>query len=610
MVRRKQNCSRALNFETLDQRVVFASDWQNSVLACDVDHSELVTPLDVLILINSINRDGDRALGPRSSGSTAPYFDVDGDQNLSLVDILRVINVINRSMPELGVTSSLNASADSDANGVVNGDAIQIDGQTGVGSSVQINAVNELGASLLSTTVSANAEGKFSVSVPLSKGLNRVRFAIKDELGRTIERVGQVQRGDLFTDWNASIGNVIRRLGSGTTWTPEQSVAIKPPGVARNLAMLYTAMFDAINAVEGNYRGFAVNLPRQASANATAAGAAAAYRIASSIYADSTSLAIWDATYQASLKDVPNDEARRLGIELGTSVANAVLQSRVNDGAFDVEDKTYSQDPGKWHLATEDPEAILPQWPTVTPFVIPAVANYLPATPPALASTAYAQAVDEVMRIGSKTSATRTADQTNIALFWADGSGTASPPGHWNQITADLLSSRNMTLVDKARMMALLNLAMADAGIVCWDAKYTYEYWRPIDAIRRADVDSNAATTADPAWQPLIKTPAFPSYSSGHSSFSAAASAVLTGLFGNQVSFKSRSDASSAWAMVPTDDVRLVDRSFANFDAAANEAGMSRIYGGIHYSFDNVAGLASGKAVGEYILAHAMLPAV
>jgi PAP2 superfamily len=184
-------------------------------------------------------------------------------------------------------------------------------------------------------------------------------------------------------------------------------------------------------------------------------------------------------------------------------------------------------------------------------------------------------------------------EQTEIAKFWADGAGTFTPPGHWNQIAQDVARDNFNSLVDNARLFATLNVAQADAAICCWDTKYTYSFWRPITAIRNADKDGNDQTTLDTSWTSLLTTPNFPSYTSGHSTFSAAAAAVLTNFYGNNYKF------STTGPGLPG-----VTRSFTSFDKAAEEAGMSRIYGGIHFMSDNTAGLAAGKQVGEHITAN------
>ena len=163
--------------------------------------------------------------------------------------------------------------------------------------------------------------------------------------------------------------------------------------------------------------------------------------------------------------------------------------------------------------------------------------------PPNLKSANYAKEFNEVKSLGSATSTTRTADQTNIAYFWADGSGTETPPGHWNSIAQTVAQSQGNDLAENARLFALLNLAEADAAIAAWNMKLKYDFWRPITGIREADTDGNPKTTADPTWTPLITTPPFPSYVSGHSTFSSAAAAVLAELFGDEVAFSSTSES-------------------------------------------------------------------
>lgn len=262
-------------------------------------------------------------------------------------------------------------------------------------------------------------------------------------------------------------------------------------------------------------------------------------------------------------------------------------------------------EPGDWNRTFPGylpPTA--PQWPNVTPFAMASPSQFRPPAPPALDSVEYAAAVDEVMRLGRFDSAARTADQTEIALFWADGGGTFTPPGHWNQIAADVALAHGNTFAENARLFALLNVALADAGIAVWDAKYAYDLWRPIDAIRRADEDGNAATVADPTWIPLVITPPFPSYTSGHSTFSGAAEPVLSNLFEPGVYFTSRADGHVSFAQRRLADDRVVTRSFHSFAQAAEEASHSRIYGGIHFDFDSAAGLTAGRALGSHVVAN------
>jgi PAP2 superfamily len=216
-------------------------------------------------------------------------------------------------------------------------------------------------------------------------------------------------------------------------------------------------------------------------------------------------------------------------------------------------------------------------------------AKYVPAAPPALNSSQYRSDFEQVKALGSATSTRRTADQTVIARFWANGAGTSTPPGHWNQIARVIVRRLGMRVGEEARLFALLNIAMADAAIVAWKTKYQYNYWRPITAIREAEQDGNPATTADPSWTPLLATPPFPEYTSGHSTFSGAAAMVLERITGRR----------NFLFTATSDDAPGITRNYADFRSAAAESGMSRIYGGIHFWSGNEAGLRSGAEIGH-----------
>ena len=190
--------------------------------------------------------------------------------------------------------------------------------------------------------------------------------------------------------------------------------------------------------------------------------------------------------------------------------------------------------------------------------------QFLPVAPPSLTSAEYAKALNDVKAIGSATSTTRTADQTAIAQFWANGPGTSTPPGHWNVVAEIVSQTKGNSLEDNARLFAMLNVALADAGISCWDAKYEFDMWRPVTAIREAETDGNSATTEDATWTPLLTTPAFPTYSSGHSTFSGAGAAVLKAFFGtDRISFE-----------VPSESSGVANRGFRSFTQAAEESCM------------------------------------
>jgi membrane-associated phospholipid phosphatase len=471
-------------------------------------------------------------------------------------------------------------------------------GQTGVSAKIVLAWPTDIAKQSIATTADAN--GQFQLVVPVGNGVHRVRLTATDDLGRKIHSTQEIRKGDIIADWNAAALNVVRGWTT-TSNDPYEGriVPSQPPMVARNLAMIQTAMFDAINAVSGAYHGYALDIVPQTEVSTIAAAATAAYDVASSIYTAAKERAIWDASLAESLATVPDGDAKTQGIALGKQAATAMLARRANDLRDAV--------PGHWNRTEpDDLPPLLPQWPSLKPFILTSGSQFRPEAPPSLGSAEYAQAVDQVMSLGSVNSATRTSEQTQIAIFWADGAGTATPPGHWNRIATDVLLERGDSLLENARTMALLNLAMADAGIASWDAKYHYDLWRPIDAIREADQDGNASTIADPTWIPLLKTPPFPAYTSGHSTFSGAAASVLTALLGDNVSFTSSIDPQNAPSQRPLAEDQLFSRQFTSFNQAAAEAGMSRIYGGIHFDFDNVAGREAGTQVAQYVLSEGL----
>jgi hypothetical protein len=370
-----------------------------------------------------------------------------------------------------------------------------------------------------------------------------------------------------------------------------------PPVAARAMAITQVAVFDAVNAITQTYESYAVDRHGPKGASPEAAVAAAAHRALSKLFPDQR--ATFDAELAASLAEIPDGAAEKKGVALGRSVANEILALRRHDGADATVAYTPGTAPGDWRPTPPAfAPAQLPQWGDVTPFTMESGDQFRPAAPPALGSAEFAAAFAEVKELGAANSATRTAEQTRIAQFWINGPGTATPPGHWNEVAQVVAEAEDNTLVENARLFALLNLALADAAIVSWDAKFEYDYWRPVTAIRAADTDGNPDTAADPTWTPLIPTPPFPAYTSGHSTFSAAGAAMLADFFGtDDIAFTLESENPAA-----------PDRSFTSFSQAAEESGMSRIYGGIHWSFDNVRGLATGDALGHFVTANYLEP--
>jgi membrane-associated phospholipid phosphatase len=370
---------------------------------------------------------------------------------------------------------------------------------------------------------------------------------------------------------------------------------LSPVFVSRDLAITQAAVYDAVVAIDRSFEPYFAHVHASRGASIEAAAAQAAHDTLATLFP--TQAGTFDSALAADLADIPPGRARQ-GTDVGSEVARQILDWRSTDGSGATVTYTPGTDPGDWQPT---PPAFLPalapQWPYVTPFAMSAGSQFRPAPPPALDSAEYAAAFNEVKSLGRVDSTTRTDEQTQIAKFWNDGPGTAFAMGYWNRIAAQVATDRGLGLVQDARLFALLNIAEADAQIACWDAKYTYNLWRPVTAIRAADTDGNPATESDATWTPLLVTPNFPSYTSAHSTLSAAAAGVLTALFGDDYHFTVGAESVS------------YTRSFASFEAAAAEAGQSRIYGGIHYQFDNQNGRALGRAVAQFVVEGFLRPA-
>ena len=385
-------------------------------------------------------------------------------------------------------------------------------------------------------------------------------------------------RADVVIDWDNVLLDAIRVDRTS------------PPKASRAMAAVHVAVFDAVNGILGGYTPYHVTDSAPAGASAEAAAAAAAHKVLVALFP--AQQATFDAALTTSLAAIPDGAAKTAGISWGESVATQILTLRANDHASDI--VSYSAPTGGfWWIPTPPAfaPALLPNWPIVTPWCMTSGSQFRLGPPPSPGSSAYTASFREVQLLGRKDSALRTADQTQIALFWADGAGTATPPGHWLVIAQGVSQERHLSLAENARLFALLSLTVADAAIVSWDHKYYFSNWRPVTGIQHADTDGNPDTHADPGWESLIATPPFPSYTSGHSTFSGSSARLLELFFGTDaVSFTTTSDG------LPN-----VERSFTSFSQAAEEAGQSRIYGGIHWQYDNQVGLASGRSLAEEV---------
>ncbi|HEV7804961.1 MAG TPA: beta-propeller fold lactonase family protein [Solirubrobacteraceae bacterium] len=409
---------------------------------------------------------------------------------------------------------------------------------------------------------------------------------------------------DAITHWNDVLLEVVRQVGGF------------PGPVARGGAMVHAAMYDAVNSIApSTHEPYAVSVPAAPTASIDAAIAHAAHDTLRAAFPTTTvPLATRLSEALAALpagSDIPGGQA------VGTAAAAAMIALRRGDGADDNTPYTNGIEPGDWRPTSSGP-AGTPNWGNLRPFVMPFGQSFRPSRPGGfvtkpemLQSTEYAAQFNEVKTLGRFDSAVRTPEQTEIARFWAnDLDGTSKPPGQLFTITKIVAELRGLDVVQNARLFALVALAMGDAAIVAWDAKYdtSLDLWRPESAITLASSDANAATVQDDGWLPLSNdpakghfTPPFPAYISGHSTLGAVHAAIMRRFFGtDNVTFTAT-----------TEDPNLpagVQRTFNSFTEAARENARSRIYNGVHYQWDADNGFLSGSALGEFVFANVLRP--
>lgn len=392
-------------------------------------------------------------------------------------------------------------------------------------------------------------------------------------------------QGNPVVDWCALMLDAIR---TDTT---------NPTLSSRNLAILGAATHDAVNSIVRTHQPYRAQVTVSPGAHVDAAAIAAGHEVMLSLYPGFR--ARTEELFASQRTSLPESDAVTQGLAAGREAARGLLSERGSDGSNTEIPYIPSDAPGQWRrTAPFFRPPLTPHWGRVRTFCLPSLDAFRPGPPPALDSREYADALNEVKRLGGKNSRDRTPEQTEIASFWSDFNYTAMPPGHWHEIAATLAKDRGLSVPETSRLLALIGLAQADAAIVCWDAKYRWNLWRPITAIQRAAEDGNPLTEPDPAWEHFLVSPPFPAYTSGHSSFSKASAQVLTHFFGTDaLHFAARSDTLPG-----------VFRSFDSVSACADEVGISRIYGGIHFAFDNVEGKKSGGRIGDYVFANFLLP--
>ncbi len=382
---------------------------------------------------------------------------------------------------------------------------------------------------------------------------------------------------DVVADWNdrAVTATLARKLG--------------PPPAERVIAMMHVAMFDAVNAIAPRYRPYLADVPAAPTASKEAAAASAAAAILSgSGVSSEADVKAWLA---AALAALPDGESRIEGVRVGEAVAGQLLKARAGDGASAPETYRYAAAPGAY---VPTPALFVPQWPAVRPFAMTHGAQFRPGPPVALTSEEWARDFNEIRHLGRIDSSARTADQTAAARFWLAIGGDVYYP-----LARAIIAARKPDLLDSARLFALVAVARADSLIAVFDAKYHYNFWRPIAAIRNGDRDDNPATEREAGWRPIAETPMHPEYPCAHCVQAASMCAVLEAVLG--------SSAFDEVAMTSPTAPGIV-RRWSDLHAFVDEVSNARIWAGFHYRFSARVGRDMGAAIGAHVVDTLMRP--
>ena len=434
--------------------------------------------------------------------------------------------------------------------------------------------------------------------------------AIVPTLGPTLA-AHAVADDNVVLEWNATAGSAAR---AGCL-----SPANDPLHEARMYALAHIAMHDALNAIDRRFTPYAYDAQAPAGTSPAAAVAAAAHDALAAALGDLPSelfppacgldgLAVVDAAYNAALAAIPDGDAKTNGIATGQAAAAAIVALRANDHANDaplVDTSPRGGPPGEYQFTPGTPFAFAPKWGSVTPFALTDSSQFASGPPYPLTSKRYAEDFNEVKRLGGggagdPTPSARTADQTQIALFWVESSPLA-----WNRMARAIVADRGLDLWESARLFGLLNMGMTDGYIGTFQEKYVYNFWRPVTAIHRAAEDGNPDTAPAPDWQPLVGTPPIPDHDSGHSVEGGVAATIMRRVLGtDRISFEVCSLTLPAGQTC--DDSAPVLRSFDRLSDAADENGESRILVGFHFRHAVVDGIAHGSKIGNWTVAHNM----
>ncbi|MEX0716116.1 MAG: FG-GAP-like repeat-containing protein [Planctomycetaceae bacterium] len=434
--------------------------------------------------------------------------------------------------------------------------------------------------------------------------------------------VNDAPRTDAVIEWNRTLCRLVRETNKFDLVT--RTGGDKPPEASREMAMVHLAIFDAVDSFDRKWKPYIEHVPVPAGASREAAVAGAASDVMTYLYGRQSTIVSRTNTQLADLRAAGVSERSIAdGLAVGKAAARRIIEAREDDGADAVVPWPDSDEPGEYRTDRWTPDAesppSAPQWPKVEPFVMTSPSQFRQPGPPAIGSEEYRQDLAEVEKYGDR----RRYDpkrypngklpreiqrELATAFFWAEkglnpnsaknNHGTVTPVGHWNEIASAVSLEKRLSLEENARLFALLNVTLADAAIAAWDMKYHYNLWRPIHAIL---VPAGKSGADD--WLPLIPTSMHPEYPSGHSTFSGAAAEVLARYFGaDEVAFTCTGDD----ALIDPLTGEREERTFRSFRKAAEEAGRSRIFGGIHYQFSNDDGLKAGKELGGYVFENAL----
>jgi membrane-associated phospholipid phosphatase len=379
--------------------------------------------------------------------------------------------------------------------------------------------------------------------------------------------------------WNRTLLVIVRTPGA-------QPATVHP---TRSFAIMHAAIYDAVNAIDGTHRPYLVRLSASHFASQEAAAASAAHEVLVTLY-PSFQATLLDPQFQQALAQLPKG-GQADGVSIGKTVADRILALRANDGSnAQPIPFVFGNAPGDYQSTPPNfpKQPQFTHWSRVTPFALEAADQFRPGGPPKLTSDRYADAFEQVKSLGIADSTTATADQAQTGRFW-----NGAIQNYWNEITQTAALAHDLTTAQNARLFALLNLSFADGVIAFYDAKYTYNFWRPVTAIHAAATDGNPDTDPDPNWLPEVtNTTPDPSYPGAHAVISAAGAEVLISFF-----HKHHFDFDVTSEVLPG-----VVRSFTSFPAAAEEATLSRIFAGVHFLFDLTTGQRLGDDVADFVV--------